>query len=1133
MRNLSGWKKSCLLAVGVAAGAVAMRAQTFVVPAAVTSYRTMPYTNLSGAQALATDPAGDLFFTRPGSGILAERPAGGGAEITLYTAPSGGGGYPKGVAANSTYAYMTDYAGHLWQVAINGGAATDLAPACNSLDGYYLGTQDVAADGLGNVYVAGNNETPLFKITSAGVCSTVTGVTLDANSHVAADAAGDLAYSTGGVLYSLPAGATSATAVSATFSPIAGLRADAAGDVFVTTGSSVVEVPYINGALSGANAFTVLNQSSVNDIAVGADGTLYATDGTNVFKNTIGNVRFAAVAVGSTSATQTVNVVFNAATTLTGFRYASGVGVSTEVANAGTGSCAATGTYAPGASCTIDLTFTPSTPGMRKDAVVLLTAAGLAGEVAVTGQGSGAALTVDPGTQIALGSGWATPAGVAVDPAGNVFATDSAKGTVSYLPAGATTATVIASGLSLPGAVAVGPDGSVYVASLGTNTIFEIPFDGTTFGTLTAVVTGLNSPSSLQFGAGGSLFVANTGAGTVLRIPNQSGTLNFTSRMTVAALTAPAGLAFDASGTLYVSDSAAGTISTVSGGVATTAVSGLSTPGTIAVDDAGSLYVVQNSGTSVTRIAYSGGSYNTNATTSLGSGFSKLVSAALDSAGNLYVADANGPSVTEIERTAGLLNLGKSNVGAATSAQSLIFSNGGDTSLTFGSPLYSAGGNTSDFTISTTATNTCANGASIASGTSCAVAASFDPTAQGVRTETLTISSNAVNASPVTGAFTGTGINLPKTTTALTITPGGTTTYGTSVTANVVVTSQGSTTTPTGTVTFLVNGVTYTTVALTNGQASATITGLPAGNDTIDATYSGDANYAASAGQTATIVVVLAPTTTTLTSSATSAVSVPPGTSITLTAKVTSAVTSSQPTGTVNFVSGGTVLAAASVNNSGIATVTTTTLPAGTYTITAVYSGDSGFGGSTSNGVQVALISQQYVVSSTPASMTVSAPGSASTTFTIAPISGYIGGVDFACSGLPANTQCAFIPATVQFTGTNLAPQTVTLTITTDTPAPSTVAWVLPFGSLLLLGAQRRRKWLSIRNSMLTALVVVASCSALLGLSGCGSSVANQTPGGTSTVTVTMTGTPNGTTTVPTSGAGNIVKTFTFSLTVK
>jgi hypothetical protein len=140
-----------------------------------------------------------------------------------------------------------------------------------------------------------------------------------------------------------------------------------------------------------------------------------------------------------------------------------------------------------------------------------------------------------------------------------------------------------------------------------------------------------------------------------------------------------------------------------------------------------------------------------------------------------------------------------------------------------------------------------------------------------------------------------------------------------------------------------------------------------------------------------------------------------------------------------------------------------------------------------------------------------------------------------ACSGLPANTQCTFLPATVAFIGTNLAPQNVTLTITTATPPPTTVAgWLFPFGVLMLLGAWRYRKSLAAQRSFLTIAFALGSSLAILAVSGCGNgSSSNATPAGTSTVTVTLIGTPNGTTTVPTSGTGNIPKTFTFSLTVK
>ncbi len=1124
------------LGLGASMGITAAAAQSFTPPAAATYSSTMPYSDLVQSQAIAVDSNGDIFFSRPASGILAEKPANGGAEITLYTTASAGGGYPKGVAANDTYAYLTDYAGHLWQVPIAGGAATDILTACGSLDGGYLGSQEVAIDGLGNVFVAGNNLTKLFKITQGGVCSIVAGVTLDANSHVSADAAGDLAYSTGGVLYSMPVGATVSVAVPGTFNSIVGLRADTEGDVFVTTYSGIVEVPFLSGALQGTLVFTVFAGSSQNDVAVGTTGILYTTDGSDIFRNVLGAARFGVTAVGTPSPVQTVTAIFNSPQVLAGIRYAAGTSASTEISNAGTGSCAIGQSYAPGSTCTINLVFTPQALGARRGAVVLSSATGVIGVAAINGQGSGAGLVIDPGTQSNLGSGWQSPAGIAAGPSGEVLVTDKTAGTLSYFALGSSTGTVIASGLTQPAAVAEAPDGTAYVAT-STGTIVQVPYNGTAYGVATTVATGLSSPGGLAVGPGGSLYVANTGAGTVVRYPSQSGSRNFTTPVNVSvAFTAPAGLAFDPSGNLFVADRSTGSISKVVNASSSAVVTGLASPTAVAVDDAGSLYVLQSGVATVLRIAYTNGSYASNSTTALGSGFTTPASFAADSAGNLYVADSGAPAVVSIRRTAGSLNLGSLNVASSSTARSLSLSDDGDLPLAFGSPLFTTSGNTTDFTVTASGSNACSGGGTLITGATCGVGATFTPTVTGARAETLTFSSNAANATAITGAFTGTGINLPKTTLTLTTNPTGTVSYGTSVTATAtVVAPAGSSTAPTGSVTFLVNGVSYKVVPLAGGPVSATITGLPAGNNTINASYSGDMNYAASSGATQTIVVTLAPTTTTFTSSISSAMSVSPGTSVILTATVLSTVTGAMPTGTVNFVSNGTTLASAAVNTStGVATVTTTALPVGNYAMTAVYGGDPGFATSTSAAITVSIRSQQFDIAGAPTTLNVSAPGSVTTAFNIVPISGYTGEVDFACSGLPANTQCIFLPATVAFNGGTVA-QSVQLTISTYTPAPTTVAaWMTPFGVLLSLGMWRRRKALGMARSGLTLALVLVSGAALVSLSGCGSSSSsNSTPQGTSTVTVTLTGTPNGTTTIPINGAGNIVKSFSFTLNVQ
>ncbi len=1105
-------------------------AQTFTAPAAATSSQATVYSNGNASLAIAVDAAGNLFFTRPGEGSFVENPAGGGAQITLI---KGSLSYPKGVAVdNAGSAYSSDYSGHLWQVPAGGGTAVDILPACNTLDGYYLGTQVVAVDGSRNVYTAGNNETMLFRITQAGVCSVVSGVTLDANSHIAVDSAGDIAYSTGGMLYSLPVGATASVAVTRTFDAINGLRADSFGNVFVTTNATVTEVPFLSSALSGAQAFIVLPYSSAYDVGVASDGAIYSTpDGTNIFRSLSGSLSVGATPVGTVSAAQTASVVFNSTQTLTAFRFAAGSGTSSELASTGAGTCAIGQTYTAGTSCTLVITATPGSVGIRNGAVLLSSATGVIGSLQVAVQGSGAGLVADPGTQTTLGSGFMAPNGIAVGASGGIVIADKTAGTVSYFAPGGSTATTIATGLTRPGGLALAPDGTVYVANTGANTVVALPYSGTAYGSAAVVVSGLNAPSAVALSNTGALYIANTGAGTVLRVPSQGGFLNLLAKANVSQVfTAPSGLAFDPAGDLFIADSTAGTITEVTtAGTSSVVASGLPAAGALAVDDSGTLYVQQAGVATILRIPFSNGAYNSNATSHLGVGLTTPASLAADSGGNLYVADAGAAAVVKLQRTAATLSFGRVNVGATSASQSETLSNDGDLSTKFSSPLYAISGNTTEYAVTTTGTNACSAGGTLTAGTSCAVSGTFTPTATGVRTETLSF---ATNAAPLTVAFTGTGVNLAATTLTLTQgSPAGSVSFGQAVT--VTATVKATSGTPTGTVQFAVNGINSgSAVTLTNGTASVTLTGLPAGTNTVTATYSGDNTFASSTGTVLSIVVTPAATTTTLTSSITATTPVAPGTSSTLTATVASALTSPKPTGTVTFSAGTTVLGTVAVSSTGT-TVLTSVLPTGTYTIAATYSGDTGFAGSTSNTVAVAIVAPQYVLSNIPTALTVAAPGSVSAAFLVTPISGYTGGVDMSCSGLPANAQCSFAPGVVYFGTTATPAQNVTLTIVTDTAAPTTVAsWLFPLGGLLLLGTYRLRRQFAGRGLLTALLLLFASATVVLGVSGCGSTSAT-TPSGTSNVTVSFTGTPSGTATVPTSGTGNILKSFTVALTVK
>ncbi len=160
------------------------------------------------------------------------------------------------------------------------------------------------------------------------------------------------------------------------------------------------------------------------------------------------------------------------------------------------------------------------------------------------------------------------------------------------------------------------------------------------------------------------------------------------------------------------------------------------------------------------------------------------------------------------------------------------------------------------------------------------------------------------------------------------------------------VTPNSGTATPTGTVTFtdsLNGGAPVTLGAPTlSGTGTATVNpaSLAPGAHSIVATYSGDAD---DAGSTATLSLPVNLVTTTTTVSATPSPAVV-GATITFTATVVTMPAGGTPTGTVTFSAAGPNgnVALGSPNlAAGVATVTSATLPAGSYTITAAYSGDA------------------------------------------------------------------------------------------------------------------------------------------------------------------------------------------------
>jgi hypothetical protein len=143
---------------------------------------------------------------------------------------------------------------------------------------------------------------------------------------------------------------------------------------------------------------------------------------------------------------------------------------------------------------------------------------------------------------------------------------------------------------------------------------------------------------------------------------------------------------------------------------------------------------------------------------------------------------------------------------------------------------------------------------------------------------------------------------------------------------------------PLGTIAFVEGTTTLGVVNLSKGSATFNTTALGAGEHTVIAQYSGDANFAPGQSEPLTQVVAKATTQVTLASSLNPA---PYGSTATLKATVKAvAPGAGTPAGTVTFTEGEAVLG--TVQLAGVnATLSLKTLPPGAHEITAAYSGDA------------------------------------------------------------------------------------------------------------------------------------------------------------------------------------------------
>jgi hypothetical protein len=358
-----------------------------------------------------------------------------------------------------------------------------------------------------------------------------------------------------------------------------------------------------------------------------------------------------------------------------------------------------------------------------------------------------------------------------------------------------------------------------------------------------------------------------------------------------------------------------------------------------------------------------------------------------------------------------------------------------------------------------------------------------------------TTSMLAAAAHSITASYSGDNNNQASTAnltqtvnpaaTVTTIVPPSAIALGGAVTVHVsVVASAPGAGTPAGTVTVSDGSASCPVTLDAGGTGSCVLTPpAPAGNQQISAVYTATTDFASSTGS-AILTVNAAPAGTTLTSSANPSIF---GGNVTFTATVTPTSGNPVPTGTVDFLDGGTKLCSAIALSGGTATCSTAVLAIGAHVIQSNYGGDTNTVASSATLAQnVNLIPTGMTLTASPPAVMVGTPltltatvvgsipssakvaslalgesaksaaaaGAASGTVTFSDGATVIGSVALDPSGIASLTIPALSIGKHVFTAvyaSNGVYTTAQATVTAEVDGPAVSAPVLSAGSLLLL----------------------------------------------------------------------------------
>ena len=301
------------------------------------------FSNVNG---VAVDASGDVFVT-DGAAVKEIVAVAGQVSLSSSVVLVGSGfAAPYGLAVDASGdVFVADHDGHAVKEIVAVGGSVSSTSTVKTVGSGFTGPEAVAVDASGDVYVADTDFSTISEIVAVG---------------------------------GLVSSSSTVNMINNGFGRPDGLALDAAGDLFVTDAdihASIREIVAVGGQVSPASKMVQLGGefTAPAGVALSARGNIFVADssGDAVYEIQYPSANFGQIKVGSTSSTYTFPFAFNSNVTLGSVAVLTQGASGKDFQTASGGTCKAQSYSSDGDSCTVNVTFNPLAPGLRRGAIVL------------------------------------------------------------------------------------------------------------------------------------------------------------------------------------------------------------------------------------------------------------------------------------------------------------------------------------------------------------------------------------------------------------------------------------------------------------------------------------------------------------------------------------------------------------------------------------------------------------------------------------------------------------------------------------------------------------------------------------------------------------------------------------------